>query len=126
MFPAFMGGKLEVKNGSCSRCNREFGVIEAAIKNATAPLLNLLKIKNRRGVVPNVPLKANIRGLDMKNLPAFIDGAGEIQLQDTVTPSTTPDGRIIHHGFFLTKKGGDKFVQRALAKGRRLRRSSLR
>jgi len=23
-FPAFMGGELEVRNGSCERCNRDF------------------------------------------------------------------------------------------------------
>lgn len=125
VFPAFMGGRLEVRNGSCERCNREFGVAEASLKDAVAPLLNLLKIKNRKGVVPSIPLKADIRGLDMKNLPAFIDGAGEIQLQDTVTESKTPDGRIIRHGFFLTQKGSDKFVERALANGGQVREGKV-
>jgi hypothetical protein len=120
VFPAFMGGKLEVKDGSCERCNGDFGEAEAAVKQATAPLLNLLKIRNRKGVVPNIPLKADIRGLDMKKLPAFMDGAGEIRLHDTVTESRTADGKIIRHGFFLTEEGGDKFVKRSLAKGGRV------
>lgn len=72
VFPAFMGGKLEVRNGSCKRCNGEFGVAEAKLKEATKPLLNLLKIRNRKGIVPNVPLSADIRGLDMKNSPALM------------------------------------------------------
>jgi hypothetical protein len=39
VFPAFMGGELEVRNGSCTRCNGDFGVAEAALKEATTPLL---------------------------------------------------------------------------------------
>lgn len=117
VFPAFMGGELEVRKGSCNRCNAAFGVAEAALKEATTPLLNLLKIKNRKGTVPNVPVNADIRGLDMKSLPAFMDGGGQIQLQDCVTESQTADGKIIRHGFFLTKKGGETFIERAQAKG---------
>ena len=37
VFPAFMGGELEVRNGSCERCNCDFGVAEAAMKGATTP-----------------------------------------------------------------------------------------
>jgi hypothetical protein len=68
VFPAFMGGELEVRNGSCERCNCDFGVAEAAVKEATTPLLNLLQIENRYNVVPNAQLRAEIRGLDLKNL----------------------------------------------------------
>lgn len=121
VFPAFMGGKLVVPSGSCECCNSDFGGAEATIKTATAPLLNLLQIKNRRGVVPSVPLAADIRGLDMKNLPAFMDGVGEIQLQDTVKDSVTSEGKVLRQGFFLTRRGGDKFVERALAKGGQVR-----
>ncbi|PYU68785.1 MAG: hypothetical protein DMG49_15170 [Acidobacteria bacterium] len=73
VFPAFMGGELEVQNGSCGACNREFGIAEATLREATTPLLNLLQIENRYGVVPNASLTAQIRGMDMKNLPAFIE-----------------------------------------------------
>ena len=117
VFPAFMGGELEVRNGSCKRCNGDFGVAEAALKEATTPLLNLLKIENRDGIVPNVPLNAEIRGLDLKNLPAFMDGEGDIKLKDVVKESTTEDGRKLRQGFFLTKEAGDTFVERARAKG---------
>jgi hypothetical protein len=58
VFPAFMGGRLEARRASCDKCNRIFGVAEAAIKDATTPLLNLLRIKNRYGKVPNAPLRA--------------------------------------------------------------------
>jgi hypothetical protein len=112
-----MGGELEVRNGSCTRCNGDFGVAEAALKEATTPLLNLLQIENRYGVVPNAPLNAGIRGMDVKNLPAFMDGEGEIKLSDVVRESTTDDGRRLRQGFFLTREAGDRFVERARAKG---------
>ncbi len=63
VFPAFMGGELEVKSGSCNRCNGDFSDAEAALKEATRPLLNLLKIKNRYGIVPNARVNAEVRGL---------------------------------------------------------------
>jgi hypothetical protein len=44
VFPAFMGGELIVKDGSCETCNRDFGVAEATLKQAITPLLNLLQI----------------------------------------------------------------------------------
>ena len=80
VFPAFMRGELVVRNGSCKCCNADFSVAEAALKKATIPLLNLLQIKNRFGVVPNAPLNVEIRGLDLKKLPAFLDGKGQVDL----------------------------------------------
>jgi HNH endonuclease len=117
VFPAFMGGELEVRNGSCKHCNGDFGVAEGILKEATTPLLNLLQIKNRYDVVPNAPLNVQIRGMDLKNLPAYMDGNGEIRLLDTVKESTDDDGRRLRQGFFLTKEAGAKFVERARAKG---------
>jgi hypothetical protein len=112
-----MGGDLALKGGSCQQCNGDFGGSEAALKEATKPLLNLLQIRNRYELVPNMPLRAKIRGLDMKRLPGFMDGAGEIRLRDVVTESTAEDGRRLRQGFFLTKEAGDRFAERARAKG---------
>jgi hypothetical protein len=121
VFPAFMGGELEVRNGSCKRCNRELGVAEAALKKSTTPLLNLLQIKNRYGVVPNAPLNVEIRGLDLKKLPAFMDGKGEINLLNVVRESVSEDGRRLRQGFFITKEDGDRFVERGRAQGREVK-----
>jgi hypothetical protein len=117
VFPAFMGGELEVPNGSCRRCNQEFGAAEAELKGPITPLLNLLQISNRYDVVPNAKLQTNIRGLDLKSLPAFMDGEGQINLLDVVKTSVTEDGRLLRQGFFLTKEAGNRFTQRARAKG---------
>ena len=56
VFPAFMGGELQVRDGSCKTHNAKFAVDEGVLKAATTPLLNLLQIENRYGVVPNAPL----------------------------------------------------------------------
>jgi hypothetical protein len=117
IFPAFMGGELEVKDGSCRRCNGEFAVLEGKLKDATAPLLHLLQIENRYGVVPNASVNAEIRGLDMKNLQGFIDVDGQVRLFDRVIDATSEDGRKLRRGFFMTEEAGDRFVQRARAKG---------
>src|SRR5258708_8836848 len=117
VFPAFMGGELEVRNGSCKRCNGEFCVAEAALKKSMTHLLNLLQIENRYGVVPNAPINVEVGGLDLKKLPAFMDGKGEINLLNVVRESVNEDGRKLRQGFFLRKEDGDKFVERALAKG---------
>jgi hypothetical protein len=117
IFPAFMGGELKVPNGSCERCNREYSIAEAALKQATIPLLNVLQIENRDGVVPNAPLSAQILGLDLKNLPAFMDGEGEIRLKDVVKNSITAEGRNIRQGFFITKEGVDTFTERGRKRG---------
>lgn len=105
-----MGGKLVVKDGSCKRCNGEFAVFEGKLKDATAPLLHLLKIRNREGIVRNASVKAEVRGLDMKNLQGFVDVEGQVQLLDRVVDATNEDGRKVKRGFFMTKEAGDKFA----------------
>ncbi len=117
IFPAFMGGEIELRNGSCETCNGDFAIAEGMLKKETVTILNLLKIENRYGVVPNAPLIAEIRGMDMKNLPAFRDGEGEINLSSVVRASITLEGKKLREGFFLTKQEGDKFAERGRAQG---------
>ncbi len=117
VFPAFMGGTLKVIDGGCRRCNGEFAVLEGRLKNATAPLLHLLKIQNREGIVRSASVKAEVRGLDMKNLQGFVDVDGQVQLFDRVEDATNEDGRQVRRGLFMTREAGDRFAQRARAKG---------
>ena len=116
VFPAFMGGELEVRDGSCKRCNVEAGSYEAALKDNTKFLLNLLDIENRYGDVPAARVKVEIRGIDTKRLFGLRDGNGEISLSDVVIENM-PDGRKRREGFFVSKESGEKFVQRARAIG---------
>jgi len=46
-----------------------------------------------------------------------MDGTGEIRLQSVVKETVSEEGRRLRQGFFLTKEEGDKFVERARAKG---------
>lgn len=117
VFPAFMGGELAVVNASCETCNGIVGVAEASIRDATVPLLNLLRIENRDGRVPNAPLRADIQGLDLQDLPAFMDGNGEIRLRDFVRDTVTAEGRQLRQGFFVTREAGERFAERNRARG---------
>jgi hypothetical protein len=120
VFPAFMGGELIVPNGSCCTCNGGFSADEAKIKSSTEILLNLLGIENRYGIVPSVEIPVEIHGMDMEGLIAYRRGDGEMILRDVVRSSTTPDGKKTQHGFFVTKKGADKFTTKGLARGAKL------
>jgi hypothetical protein len=120
VFPAFMGGELEVRDGSCRVCNGEFGTLEAEIKENTRLLLNLLQIENRYGVVPQARVNVEIRGMDKKGLLGFVDGKGALSLSDVVTETQMPDGRKRQEGFFVSKDSADRFVERARARGQKV------
>ena len=45
-----------------------------------------------------------IRGIDVKNLPGFLDGAGNIQLRDYVKDVVDDDGKKRRQGFFVRKE----------------------
>src|ERR1700723_3775159 len=109
VFPAFMGGELSVPDATCETCNGTVGVAEASVRTATLPLLNLLRIRNRNGIVPNAPVRADIQGLDLRDLPAFMDGNGEIRLRDFVRDTIGDDGRQLRQGFFVTREAGQRF-----------------
>jgi len=117
VFPAFMGGELEVGDGSCKACNGEMGTFEAAIKDDTKLLLNLLQIENRYGVVPQGKVDVEIRGMDKKGLLGFVDGKGVLSLRDVVTKTRMLDGKRREEGFFVSKDTADKFVERARKRG---------
>ena len=117
VFPAFMGGELSVADGSCNRCNGEFGRWEAEICNSTKFLLNLLQIQNRGGVVPKVKGDVTIRGMDAKGLFGIREGDGTVNLQDTVISSIEPDGKKHRRGLFISKESAEKFIERARARG---------
>jgi len=84
VFPAFIGGELEVSDGSCSRCNGEFAAWEGEIKKETALLLHLLQIKNRYGEVPKAKVDVKIRGMEVEGLSGLREPDGTINLQNKV------------------------------------------
>src|SRR5260370_18639859 len=84
VFPAFMGGELEVPEGSCSRCNGEFATWEGQIKKETALLLHLLQIENRYGDVPRAKVDVKIRGMEVERLSGLRRPDGPIILPKQV------------------------------------------
>jgi len=119
VFPAFMGGELTVPDGSCKRCNGEFGKWEATIRDSTTFLLNLLQIENRDGEVPTARVEVEVRGMDIKGLFGKREGDGTISLSDVVVPSVELDGKKHRQGFFVSKESAEKFIERSRARGER-------
>jgi len=117
VFPAFMGGELTVPQGSCKRCNGEFGKWESAIRDSTKFLLNLLQIENRNGEVPPARVEVEIRGMDTKGLFGTREADGTISLSDIVMPSVEPDGKKHRRGFFVSQASAERFIERARARG---------
>jgi hypothetical protein len=117
VFPAFMGGELTVADGSCKRCNGEFGKWEAVIRDNTKFLLNLLQIENRIGEVPTARVEVEIRGMDARGLFGKREADGTISLSDVVVSSVEPDGKKHRKGFFVSKASAEKFIERAHARG---------
>lgn len=117
IFPAFMGGKLTVPDGSCNSCNGEFGRWEATISNSTKFLLNLLQIENRDGEVPAIKGEIAIRGMDAKGLFGTREGDGTISLSNVVVSSVRPDGKKHRQGFFISEDSAERFIERAQSRG---------
>jgi HNH endonuclease len=120
VFPAFMGGELTVPDGSCKRCNGEFGKWECALRESTKLLLNLLQIENRDGEVPTARVEVEIRGMDAKGLFGKREADGTVTLSDVVVSSVEPDGKKHRQGFFLSQASAERFIERASARGEKM------
>lgn len=117
VFPAFMGGELSVPDGSCERCNGEFGKWECTLRDSTKFLLNLLRIENRNGEVPTARVEVEVRGMDAKGLFGKREADGTVTLSDVVVSSVEADGKKHRHGFFVSEASAEKFIERAKARG---------
>jgi hypothetical protein len=117
VFPAFMGGELEVPDGSCSRCNGEFAIWEGEIKKETALLLHLLQIENRYGDVPRAKVDVKIRGIELEGLSGLREPDGTINLQEKVQENVKSDGKKHREGFFVSEQSAEKFIARARTRG---------
>ncbi|MBZ5701101.1 MAG: HNH endonuclease [Acidobacteriia bacterium] len=125
VFPAFMGGELTVPDGSCNRCNGEFGKWESAIRDSTRFLLNLLQIENRNGEVPTARVEVEIRGMDVKGLFGKREADGTISLSDVVVPDVESDGKKHRRGFFVSKASAERFIERSRARGEKTTELSM-
>jgi hypothetical protein len=118
VFPAFMGGKLEVPDGSCKRCNGDFAKVEAELKANTALLLNMFGIRNRDGVIPNAKVAIGIPGSDVEGLSGYrIGESGEIVLSEKVVDVFDAHGRPMRRGIFTTEASAEKFIAKSKGRG---------
>jgi hypothetical protein len=117
VFPAFMGGELEVPAGSCNICNGKFAVWEGKIEKATSLLLHILQIGNRYNDVPNAKFDVSVRGMDFEGLTALREPDGTFNLQDKVRETVKSDGKKHREGLFVSEKSAEKFIERARARG---------
>lgn len=118
VFPAFMGGKLEVPDGSCAQCNGTFAKCEAELRINTSFLLNMFGIKNRHGVIPNAKVAIGIRGIDAESFSGYrIGDGGEIKLSEKVVDIVDSDGKPRRRGIFTTDANAEKFIAKSKARG---------
>ena len=126
IFPAFMGGKLEVPDGSCEQCNGAFAKVEADLRNNTAFLLNMFGIKNRDGVIPDAKVAIKIRDMDVEGLSGYrIGDGGEIKLSEKVVDIIDANGKPRKRGIFTTESSAEKFIAKSKARGEQVIEQSV-
>jgi hypothetical protein len=53
VFPAALGGNLELRDGVCTKCNNDFSDFERALAKELVPVRLLLNIPDRYGDIPS-------------------------------------------------------------------------
>jgi hypothetical protein len=89
IFPAALGGRLILRNCSCTECNNGFSKFETPLSEELAPLRLLLKIPDRRGNPPQVDAIAKTKE---KEYGARIKSDGSVQIKPVVTVVSGPNG----------------------------------
>jgi hypothetical protein len=89
IFPAALGGKLILRNCSCTACNNGFSQFETPLSEELAPLRLLLRIPDRRGNPPQVDATAKTQD---KEYQARIKSDGSVQIRPVVTVVPGPNG----------------------------------
>src|SRR5579862_7025524 len=101
IFPAALGGRLILRDCTCTECNNGFSKFEGALAQELAPFRLLLKIPDRRGNQPQVAATAKTKD---KEYDARIKSDGSIQIKPVVTvvPGANGSKEIIYQ--FATEK----------------------
>jgi len=89
IFPAALGGRLVLRNCSCTECNNRFSQFETPLCEELAPIRLLLKIPDRRGNPPQVGATAKTKD---KEYEARIKSDGSVQIKPVVTAVPGPNG----------------------------------
>ncbi len=121
VFPAFIGGTLTIKNGSCKKCNAEGSRFEDKVAAQTKTARHILEVPNRYGKVPSAPVKIEIPETGLAPVVGRRKPDGEIQLKDFVATVKTDDGKTIREGFFVTKGSAEKFIEKSRKRGEKVK-----
>jgi len=116
VFPAAIGGKLVVKRATCARCNHGFSKFEKPLLTELAPVRAFLRIKNRRGCVPEV--QTTLR-TPHEEYAGKLKSDGTVQPKRTVTEVKKADGsrEFVHR--HLSDRQREDLIREAAEKGLR-------
>src|SRR5258708_277083 len=105
VFPAALGGTLEVKHAVCTPCNNGFSKFEQALVGELAPVRFLLQIPDRRGEVPRV--EATFKTAS-KEYEARLEGKGTLVMKPIVTEIVGETGKREFEHRFITPRQREK------------------
>ncbi len=89
VFPAALGGNLELRDGVCTKCNNGFSKFEKALAEELVPIRLLLQIPDRRGDIPSANAVAKLKDGEFR---AKANADGSVKLHPIVTATTLKDG----------------------------------
>lgn len=114
VFPAALGGTLELDNAVCTSCNNDFSKFEQMLAQELAPIRFVLQIPDRRGEVPRV--EATVKTAS-KEYAARLEGNGKLVMKPIVTEVVGETGKreFVHQ--FITARQRQKLEQDAKEKG---------
>src|SRR5258706_13933130 len=81
VFPAALGGTLELENAVCTVCNNDFSKFEQPLARELRPIRFLLQIPDRRGEVPKVEATFETA---TKKYEARLEGKGTVVMKPIV------------------------------------------
>jgi hypothetical protein len=123
VFPAALGGNLELRDGVCTKCNNDFSKFESALAQELIPIRLLVQIPDRRGDVPSADAVAKLKNGEFK---AKANADGSVKLRPIVTVTTAEDGSKEIRYQFATEAQLERLKREKSEKGYELLESDLR
>jgi hypothetical protein len=117
VFPAALGGTLELDEAVCTRCNNYFSTFEQPLVRELAPIRFLLQIPDRRGQVPRVEATFETA---TKKYEARLEGKGTLVMKPIVTEVVGETGKREFEHRFITPRQREKLEKEAKEKGREI------
>ena len=99
VFPAALGGGIELKSGTCCSCNCKFSKdFEQEINRCFVPIRNMLSIPDRRGKIPEVDAEARVEG---QVAPAKILAGGKVHIRPMklTIENSSGEKQVIYRAF---------------------------